>query len=68
MSKYLNTWSHMKQQIICKQCQSRAVRLIGNDQYFCVDCCTVFKINQNKITSFSLSPDGGLVKLASCKV
>ncbi|SPF35882.1 conserved hypothetical protein [Candidatus Desulfosporosinus infrequens] len=48
----------------CVLCQSRAVRCIGKDQYFCSDCCTEFKVFENKVSVYSISPDGGLKKIS----
>lgn len=53
-----------EKQTHCVQCQSRAVRYIGKDQYFCSDCCTEFKVWENKTTVYSISTDGGLKKIS----
>ena len=48
----------------CVQCRSRAVRSIGKGQYFCSDCYAEFKVSGNKITVYSISTDGGLMKIS----
>ena len=53
-----------EKQTQCIQCRSRAVRIIGKDQYFCADCCTEFKVCGNKVTVYTISTDGGLMKIS----
>ncbi|WP_088186364.1 hypothetical protein [Desulfosporosinus sp. FKA] len=51
-------------QIQCVQCKSRAVRILSNGQYFCADCCTQFAISEGHVTLYSISIDGGLLKIS----
>ena len=51
-------------QIQCVQCRSRTVRSIGKGQYFCAECCTEFKISEDKVTVYSINSDGGLMKIS----
>lgn len=48
----------IEKQTQCIQCRSRAVRIIGKDQYFCADCCTEFKVCGNKVTVYTIGTDG----------
>jgi hypothetical protein len=48
----------------CVLCSSRAVRCIGKDHYFCAECCTEFKVFDNRVSVYSIRPDGGLMKIS----
>ena len=50
--------------IYCVQCQSNQVRIIGRGQYFCADCCAEFRISGGTVTIYSISIDGGLLKIS----
>ncbi|AFM42986.1 hypothetical protein Desaci_4124 [Desulfosporosinus acidiphilus SJ4] len=54
----------LAKQIKCVQCQSRGVRKIGTSHYFCAECCTEFTIFGDSVTMYSISTDGGLLKIS----
>lgn len=51
-------------QVQCVQCQSRAVRILSNGQYFCADCCMQFVISEEYVTLYAIGIDGGLLKIS----
>lgn len=53
-----------EKQTQCVLCKSREVRCIGKDQYFCAECCTQFKVCENKVTVYSINTDGGMIKIS----
>jgi len=44
----------------CPRCGSKAIGKIGNNQYYCWDCCVEFN---EKHQIFNVSEDGSLIAL-----
>ncbi|EGW39346.1 hypothetical protein DOT_2631 [Desulfosporosinus sp. OT] len=37
---------------------------IGKDHYFCPECCAEFKVFETSVRVYSISADGGLMKIS----
>lgn len=48
----------------CPNCNSRSVGKVGQEQYFCSDCCLEFARKKSGIKLFEVADDGTLVAVA----
>ena len=49
----------------CVQCQGRRVGVIGNQRYFCLECCIEFTVNEKGTIVYSIGADGVAAREAS---
>lgn len=47
----------------CPVCGGKSIGKVGNDQYYCWDCCLEYKMSQDGIQIFELEEDGSLVTI-----
>lgn len=47
----------------CPKCNKKHVGKIGNNQFFCWDCCVEFYFDNNIAKIFEVSDDGSLLLL-----
>lgn len=51
----------------CPACGSRETGRVGDNEYYCWDCCIEFIITQNGVRQYSIAPDGSLISLESAE-
>lgn len=47
----------------CPACGSKAIGKIGVDQFYCWDCCVVYKQDPNSVEMYEVDEDGTLLAL-----
>ncbi|HBK86608.1 MAG TPA: hypothetical protein DDZ53_11320 [Firmicutes bacterium] len=51
----------------CPNCNSRAVGKVGQEHYYCSDCCVEFARRKDGVVLFEVADDGTLVAFATCQ-
>jgi len=47
----------------CPVCGGKSIGKVGNDQYYCWDCCLEYKTSQDGIKIFEVEEDGTLIAI-----
>lgn len=47
----------------CPVCGSSVIGKIGNNQYYCWECCSEFSQKENGVKVFSILDDGSLIAM-----
>lgn len=47
----------------CPICGGKSTGRVGQDQYYCWDCCVEFRLNKEGVQIFELTEDGSVVSL-----
>lgn len=47
----------------CPYCHSRSIGRVGNDQYYCWDCCIEFAVTRHGVKLFRVDDEGELQSL-----
>jgi len=45
----------------CPICGGKSTGRVGQDQYYCWNCCVEFRLNKEGVQIFELTEDGSLV-------
>lgn len=48
----------------CPACGQRGIGKVGNDQFFCWECCVEFVVQGSTVKVFHVEPDGTLTLMA----